>query len=265
MANSLIGGLIADSGPENHILVSDPDTQKLGHLQKKFSINTTSSNLDTLEYEVIILAIKPQQLQAVCRQIAPELQKKARHKPLFISIAAGVRSEDIGRWLGGDQAIVRCMPNTPALLQCGATALYKNNETSDDQAELAETILNAVGITAWVSEETQLDAVTALSGSGPAYFFLMMEAMQAAGKDLGLDETTARSLTLQTALGAAQMATSSTDELVELRQRVTSKGGTTESAIQSFEDHNFRQIVKTAMQEACKKSKILGDELSKND
>jgi pyrroline-5-carboxylate reductase len=267
MASSLIGGMIAASFEAGQILVSEPDTKTRKLLQERFRIQTTDDNSGTLGSDVVILAIKPQQLQSVCRQLASfkdKHVKNADHDPLFISIAAGVRSNDIDRWLGGTNAIVRCMPNTPSLFQSGATALYANNETTDTHKKLAENIMSSVGITAWVENENKLDAVTALSGSGPAYFFLLMEAMQIAGRELGLDENLAKKLTIQTALGAARMADASDDDVTTLRKHVTSKGGTTETAINCFENANFHQLVKKAMENARNRSVTLADELSKD-
>jgi pyrroline-5-carboxylate reductase len=164
-----------------------------------------------------------------------------------LSIAAGIRSQTIDAWLGGNTAIVRCMPNTPAMLKCGATGLYATTQVSETQRQQAESIMRAVGLTAWVADEGLIDAVTAVSGSGPAYFFLVMEAMQSAAEQLGLDSDSARLLTLQTALGAARMAIESPDSPATLRERVTSPGGTTEQAILSLENHQLREIFAQAM------------------
>lgn len=263
MASSLIGGMIAASFEAGQILVSEPDTDTRKRLRQRFHIQTTDDSSETLNSDVVILAIKPQQLQSVCRQLSAFREKhpEVNRKPLFISIAAGVRSNDIDRWLGDTNAIIRCMPNTPALFQSGATALYSNRKTTDAQKKLAENIMSSVGITVWVKDENELDAVTALSGSGPAYFFLLMEAMQQAGEELGLDENLARKLTIQTALGAAIMADASDDNVTTLRKCVTSKGGTTETAINYFENANFHQLVKQAMTNAHDRSVALADEL----
>jgi len=260
MAASLIGGLLA-ADRSAQILVSEPDGVKGSALAQQFGIETSTDNRAALAAEVVVLAVKPQLLQMVCRELADHIQAPA---PLFISIAAGVRSADIERWLGGDRAIVRCMPNTPALVQCGATALVSNARVTTKQQQLAEQILQAVGIALWVEDEDQLDAVTALSGSGPAYFFLLMEAMQAAAENLGLDPETARALTLQTALGAARMASQGEVDAATLRERVTSKGGTTEQALLSFENAGFRSIVQQALAAACNQSRKLADELGKD-
>lgn len=260
MAASLIGGLLA-AASRNQILVSEPDSAKRHELEQQFGIKTSADNHAVLGAEVVVLAVKPQLLQTVCRELAGHLGAQA---PLFVSIAAGVRSADIDRWLGGERAIVRCMPNTPALVQCGATALVANTRVSPAQKQLAEQILQAVGIAIWVEAEDQLDAVTALSGSGPAYFFLLMEAMQAAAESLGLSATTARALTLQTALGAARMASQSEVDAATLRAQVTSKGGTTEQAILAFENAGFRHIVQQALDAACNQSRNLAKDLGKD-
>ena len=217
-----------------------------------------------LDSRIIILAVKPQLLKSVCQQLSP-----ADTDTLFISIAAGIKSTDIDRWLhagtalSADQplAIVRCMPNTPSLLQCGASGLNANDQVSDTQRDQAQAILEAVGIVSWVDSEALLNAVTAVSGSGPAYYFLMMEAMQRAGEKLGLSEDVSRQLVLQTALGAARMAIENDASPAELRQMVTSKGGTTEQAILSFQSDGFEEIVEKALQAANDRSISLADEL----
>lgn len=261
MASSLLGGLLASGTPASSLLVAEPDAGKCSELEQRFGIRTTRDNAAVLVADVVILAVKPQVLQSVSRELANHIDGQA---PLFISIAAGVRGSDIDRWLGGERAVVRCMPNTPALLQCGATALVANASVSTAQKQVAEQVLQAAGITLWVEHEDQLDAVTAVSGSGPAYFFLMMEAMQAAGVQLGLSRATASALTLQTALGAARMAVESDVDVSTLRARVTSKGGTTEQAILSFENAGFRKIVQQALDAACEQSRKLANELGKD-
>lgn len=263
MAASLIGGLISSSVPEANIMVAEPNQEQRSRLQQQFSVHTTADNSDTLGADVVILAVKPQLLQTVCRALSETLNQSGR-QPLFISIAAGVRSDDIDRWLGGNRVIVRCMPNTPSLLRSGATGLYANPHVSAAQKTVAETILHAVGITLWVGKEDELDAVTAVSGSGPAYFFLLMEAMQQAGVRLGLAPETSEKLVIQTALGAAQMADHSELDVATLRAQVTSKGGTTEQAINHFQQAGFEQLVENAMQAACDRSRTLANELGKD-
>jgi pyrroline-5-carboxylate reductase len=262
MAGSLIGGLIQAGIPASDISVAEPGAARSAALKQQFGINTCSDNNETLRCDVVLLAVKPQLLKTVCQQLDTSSSKS----PLFISIAAGVKSTDINRWLSRDQnsgdfAIVRCMPNTPALLQCGASGLFANAQVSETQKQQAEKILQAVGLVIWVSKEEQLNAVTAVSGSGPAYFFLMMEAMQQAGEKLGLPADIAQQLVLQTALGAARMASEGHAAPAELRQQVTSKGGTTEQAILSFQSADFHRIVFQALEAANNRSISLAEEL----
>ena len=270
MAVSLIGGLIKAGVKADTILVAEPDNARCQQLEQQFAIHVTQENTDVLACQTVILAVKPQILHTVCEQLKPGAAADAEeHSPLFISIAAGILISSIDRWLGGERAIVRCMPNTPALLQCGATAMVANKKVSTAQKQTAETILQAVGLALWVEDEKQLNAVTAVSGSGPAYFFLMMEAMQAAGQELGLDPEIALQLVLQTALGAARMANETNDSNGKqippdkLREQVTSKGGTTAAAIASFEEDDFRQIIRQALQSAHDRSISLSEELGK--
>ncbi len=257
MAGSLIGGLLNAGFSASTITVAEPDETRRQALSDQYNINASADNTAALNAEIIILAVKPQLLKTVCQQF----ENSKINNSLFISIAAGVKSTDINRWLGGDQAIVRCMPNTPALLQCGASGLFANEFVSDDQRQQADKIMQAVGIVVWVDTDEQLNAVTAVSGSGPAYFFLMMEAMQQAGEKLGLTAEVTQQLVLQTALGAARMATESDFSPAELRQKVTSRGGTTEQAILSFQSANYFQIVFDALQAANDRSITLADEL----
>lgn len=261
MATSLVGGLIAAGTAAADILVAEPDARKREQLAQQFKVAVTASNLDCLQQEVIVLSVKPQQLQAVCRELAVADNAADR---LYVSIAAGVRSTDIERWLGCGAAIVRCMPNTPALIQCGATALYANPLVDETRKRLTEQLLQAAGLTAWVEQEELLDAVTAVSGSGPAYFFLLIEAMQNTATELGLDTLTATRLTQQTALGAARLLNESELSAAELRAQVTSRGGTTAAAISSFEHNNFHQHVSEAMRAAYNRSSELADELGKD-
>ena len=252
MATALISGLIADGTEPHKIIASDPDGEKCNALSARTGIRTTIDNEQAVSAaDVMVLAVKPQVLQRVAESLKGAVQQ---YRPLVLSIAAGVRSQTLDAWLGGSTALVRCMPNTPAMLQCGATGLFANDRVSTAQREQAETILRAVGLTTWIADEKLMDAVTALSGSGPAYFFLVMEAMQAAGEQLGLDTDSARLLTLQTALGAARMAIESSDSPATLRERVTSPGGTTEQALLSFEKDQLREIFARALQAAHDRS-----------
>lgn len=262
MAAALINGLVADGYDPEHIWASDPDGDKRAALAARSSIRITSDNAEAVGLaDVVVLAVKPQVLEEVARSLASPI---AERKPLVISIAAGVREQDLQNWLGGDVALIRTMPNTPAMIQTGATVLHAGPGVTTEQKDLAESILRAVGLTRWVEDEELMDAVTALSGSGPAYFFLVMEALEAAGIELGLPEETARLLTLQTALGAARMAMESSEGTSTLRQRVTSPGGTTEKALQTLEGGNLRQMFSQALKDARDRSvelsKLLGND-----
>jgi pyrroline-5-carboxylate reductase len=199
---------------------------------------------------VVILAVKPQALLDVSKSLATALS--GEQLPLFISIAAGIQVKDIARWLGANKplAIVRVMPNTPALVKSGASALFAGKYVSNDQKDLAESILRAVGLTLWLDNEADMDAVTALSGSGPAYFFLLMEVLEKSGVHLGLSQQTSRLLTLQTAFGAAKMALESNEDAATLRTRVMSKGGTTEQAINVLNDGGVQELFDKALKAA---------------
>jgi pyrroline-5-carboxylate reductase len=262
MASSIIGGLVNTGFDANSIIASDPYPQSLQKLQQVAAVRITDDNhLAIANADVLVLAVKPQVMKTILEDLAPAAQK---HQPLIISIAAGIESSSLNKWLGGNMAIVRCMPNTPALVQTAATALFANNQVSIEQKTLADRILSAVGTALWVENEKALDAVTAVSGSGPAYFFMVMEAMQTAGEALGLSSSDAKQLTLQTALGAAKMAIASDVNIAELRRRVTSPGGTTERAIQVFEEEGLRDMFNHALV-ACRDrseqlAKILDDD-----
>lgn len=259
MATSLLGGLISDGCPASSIWVAEPDADRRETLASRFGVATTANNNELVEaVDVVVLAVKPQVLHEACRGIADTLQA---YKPLVLSIAAGIRIGDIDRWLGGGCAIVRTMPNTPSLVQSGATALLANDRVSAEQRELAEGIMRSVGLTLWLAEESQMDAVTAISGSGPAYFFLVIELLQQTGVKLGLTEENARLLAVQTAFGAAKMALESPDECTTLRARVTSPGGTTERAIGILEQGGIRELFATALTGARDRAAELADEL----
>ena len=259
MAASLIGGLLKDECPAQKLWASDPDSQRLGHLGSHLGINTSRDNLDLVEAcEVVVLAVKPQQLATVAKDIADAVQQR---QPLIISIAAGVRSADLDRWLGGNTRLIRVMPNTPSLVQSGAAALFATAPVDAEQRDLAESIMRAVGIAIWVDDETQMDAVTALSGSGPAYFLLVMEAMENAARTLGLSAENARLLTLQTAFGTAKMALESEHQADELRRRVTSPGGTTEAALAVLIEGGMEVLFAEALGAAGKRSRELADQL----
>lgn len=259
MAHSLISGLIASGHSAQQIWVSDPDQDKLSELSSNMHINSSLTN-DALivEVDVVVLAVKPQAMATVIKASSASFNQA---DSLLVSIAAGINQQSLSEWLGADKSIVRCMPNTPALVQTGATGLHANKNVSTAQRELAENILRSVGITVWVDTEAEIDAVTAVSGSGPAYFFLLMEAMEKAALELGLTQHTAQLLIEQTALGAARIALESPDSPGVLRNRVTSPGGTTEQAIKTFEQGGFTDLVKQALQAANDRSISLSKEL----
>ncbi len=252
MASSLISGLIASGHAPEQIWVSDINADTLTALKHDLKVNTSANNDDVINaVDVVVLAVKPQTLGAVAQSIAALVQQK---KSLVVSIAAGINQTSLSRWLGADTAIVRCMPNTPALVLTGATALHANDKVTAEQCDLAENILRSVGIALWVDDEAELDAVTAVSGSGPAYYFLLMEAMEKAALELGLSQETARLLVQQTALGAAKIALESAESPEQLRKRVTSPGGTTQQAIETFEQGGFTELVSKALHAARDRS-----------
>ncbi|MBQ0725473.1 MAG: pyrroline-5-carboxylate reductase [Cycloclasticus sp.] len=259
MASSLIGGLVSNDYPADKITVADLDADKLRYLNETFGVNTTlDTNNLVLQSDIVVLAVKPQHMQLVANSIAASAQQK---KPVLVSIAAGIRIAALERWLGGDLAVVRCMPNTPALVKTGATGLFANAQVGVEQKDQVESLMRAVGVAVWVAEEGDLDVVTALSGSGPAYFFMVMEALEAAAVEAGLDQKTAQLLTQETALGAAKMALESTESAAVLRQRVTSPGGTTERAIEVLEEQGLRAALQQALIAAKDRSIELSDEL----
>ncbi len=259
MATSLVGGLVANGHPREAIWVTDVDAGRLEQLQDKFRVNTTGDNhLAVRRADTVVLAVKPQVISTVLSDIAQSAKETA---PLMVSIAAGVRERDILQGLGYDAAVVRTMPNTPALLGCGATALFANAFVSAEQRSRAENILQAVGITAWVEDESLLDAVTAVSGSGPAYYFFLMEMMERIGVELGLSPETARALVLQTALGAARMANETGESAESLRRKVTSPGGTTEAALKRLSAGDFEAALRQALEAARDRAVALGEEL----
>jgi len=277
MATSLIGGILESGTAASDIIVIDPVAEQRTRLQSRFGIETADDSSRIESCSVVILAVKPQVMKEVCQAIKPDSDT------LYISIAAGIPTGKLAQWLNdpvlndsgrddtrpdadsGQLAIIRCMPNTPALLQCGASGLYANEYTSEAQRDTALQILEAVGIAVWVDNEDLIDAVTAVSGSGPAYYFLMMEAMQQAGESLGLPAGVSRQLVLQTALGAARMAIEGDDDPATLRKKVTSKGGTTEQAINSFQSDGFEEIVRRALTAARDRGRTLAKELTSDD
>ncbi|NBF07577.1 pyrroline-5-carboxylate reductase [Pseudomonas sp. Fl4BN1] len=259
MAASLIGGLRAKGLEAAQIRASDPGEETRAKVAAEHGIQVFADNAEAIDgVDVIVLAVKPQAMKAVCEALRPSLQPQQ----LVVSIAAGITCSSMNNWLG-EQPIVRCMPNTPALLRQGVSGLYATTRVSAEQRRQAEELLSAVGIALWLEQEQQLDAVTAVSGSGPAYFFLLIEAMTAAGEKLGLPRETAAQLTLQTALGAAHMAVSSDVDAAELRRRVTSPAGTTEAAIKSFQAGGFEALVEKALGAAAHRSAEMAEQLGR--
>ncbi|MBT8430040.1 MAG: pyrroline-5-carboxylate reductase [Gammaproteobacteria bacterium] len=261
MAGALIAGLIADGTPPEQLIAADPSVEKCRALGAATGIHTLQDNRGAAAMaDIIVLAVKPQILRQVAQELAELVQDR---RPLVISIAAGVRCDSLQTWLGGDIALVRTMPNTPAMIQSGATVLYATTLVSDTQRGQAESLMRSVGLTQWVTEEALMDAVTALSGSGPAYYFLVMEAMETAARELGLSAETAHLLTLQTAFGAARMALESSDPPEKLRARVTSPGGTTERAVRALEEGGIRDLFRNALEAARDRSVELSVDMGK--
>jgi pyrroline-5-carboxylate reductase len=259
MAASLIGGLRAKGLDAAQIRASDPGEETRARVSTEHGIEVFADNAQAIDgADVVVLAVKPQAMKAVCEAIRPSLKPNQ----LVVSIAAGITCASMNNWLGA-QPIVRCMPNTPALLRQGVSGLFATAEVTTEQRQQAQELLSAVGIALWLNEEQQLDAVTAVSGSGPAYFFLLIEAMTAAGVKLGLPADIAAQLTLQTALGAAHMAFSSDVDAAELRRRVTSPAGTTEAAIKSFQANGFEALVEKALGAAAHRSAEMAEQLGK--
>ena len=258
MAQALIGGLISRGLPTTRITVADPVEAVRELLQEK-DVQVTEDNRAAIAHaDVVVLAVKPQMLAAVLSPLHGLFEGK-----LIVSIVAGAEIETISK-LSGSSLVVRVMPNTPALVQTGAHGLYAHDIVDQSKRELASQILAATGLTIWVNSEAEIDAVTAVSGSGPAYFFYMMESMIRAGKNLGLDEKVATALTLQTALGAAQMAITSSNTPAELRKNVTSPNGTTQAALEVFDRAQISQNIQAALAAAQKRSQELAQELSES-
>ncbi len=259
MAESLLCGLLASGQKPSTIRVSEPDINRCKRLSEKYGISCIQDNtVLATESDILLLAVKPQLL----RQVSEELKEAVQAtQPLIISIAAGVRSNDLDTWLGTGLAIVRVMPNTPALVRAGASGLYANRLVSGQQREQAESILRSVGITVWLENEAQLDTVTALSGSGPAYIFRIIESMEEAATRAGLERETSRLLAIETVLGAAKLAMESDDSPAELRRKVTSPGGTTEKGLQQLELGKIDQLIENTLKAAIQRSIEMGDEL----
>ncbi len=259
MASAIISGLKTNGFAMPAITVVEPDASKRAQLAAIFGVQTAEF-YGAQQYaanQVIVLAVKPQQLHDVCQKLAPKLASQ-----LVVSIAAGIRSADISRWLNQYQAVVRVMPNTPAQIQAGVSALFAMPQVSTTQRDQATSILSAVGLTLWLDDETKMDAITAISGSGPAYVFYFIEALQEAAVALGLSAEDARLLALETFAGASTLAKQSTEDVKTLRAQVTSKGGTTEQGVLALEAASIKQTILNAAQAAADKSRALGDALA---
>lgn len=260
MAAALISGIVRQAGSGAHIHVVDRNPEALERMAQQYGVRTaTAIDAQVAQSEVVVLAVKPQQMREVAAELAPHLSRQ-----LVLSIAAGIRSVDLSRWLNGYGAIVRTMPNTPALIGMGVTGLAAQPGVSEAQRLQADTVMRAVGQTVWLDDESQIDPVTAVSGSGPAYVFYFLEAMQEAAAQMGLSAQQGRELALATFTGAAQLAAQSDEPVEVLRQRVTSKGGTTYAAISSMEAAGVKEAIVAAMQAAAARGRELGEELGKD-
>ena len=258
MARSLVGGLMAKGCKPGRLSVAEPNPEQRALMARQAPVRLSEDGMGAAQdADVVVFAVKPQVMKAAAEALAPVVAAK---RPLVVSVAAGIATPDLDRWLGGNNAIVRVMPNTPALLGAGAAGLYANPKASSEQRGTAQALMEAVGTALWIQDESLMDAVTALSGSGPAYFFLLMECMEAAALELGLPAEAARALTLQTAFGAARMALESGTAPAELRKQVTSPKGTTAAALQVFDEEKLRAIVTKALTAARDRGRELSKE-----
>ena len=259
MANAIIGGLVQKGFTASNIVATGPSKVHLEQIKANWGVETSGDNAAPVQQaDVIVLSVKPQVLKQVCEALSVSLS----HQPLIISIAAGIELKSLSDWLGHDQSIVRCMPNTPAQVLKGASGLISNKLVSEEQKALSTELFSGIGIVEWLADESQMHSVTALSGSGPAYIFLMIAAMEAAAMKQGMAAGTARKLAAQTVLGAAQMVLDSEVSPSQLKKNVMSPGGTTERAIQVFEQSDLSGIVEKAMQAAADRSEELAEILS---
>ena len=262
MAAALIAGLAGKLTLGGNIHVIDPHAPALEKLQAQFGVTTATAAGDALRgVDVIVLAVKPQSMREVAAQLLPFLD--GERAPLILSIAAGIRAQDLSRWLGDYPAIVRCMPNTPALIGMGITGMVASSGVSEEQKKTADAILRAVGQTVWLDDEAKIDPVTAVSGSGPAYVFYFIEAMQQAAVELGLTPEQGTQLAIATFTGAAHLAANSSEPVSLLRERVTSKGGTTYAALTSMEESGVKAAIVKGIKAAAQRGREMGDELGK--
>lgn len=264
MTRAIAGGLLASGFSATDILISEPSAKQREILRQEFpGVATTDGNSEAAaQSDYLVLAVKPQILATACRDLAGQVQ---RTRPLIISIVAGIRSDDIDRWLGGNLAIVRVMPNQPALLQQGVSGVFANERVTAAEQAGAERIMAAVGRVVSVPREADIDAVTAISGSGPAYFYLLIDMLMQTAQQLGLDDQAAATLAMETASGAAALATASGESMQKLIARVRSPGGTTAAALDSLEEQNIRDIFARALTAARDRAVALADEAHKQD
>lgn len=260
MAKAIIGGMLDSGFQADNIWTSAPDDNHLQAIKQSFGVSITTDNRHCAQQaDILILAVKPQVMRQVCDHITPSVQNT---RPLVVSIAAGLEAATLDAWLGGGLPLVRVMPNTPSLVGKGAAGLFANEQVSEQQRDSVEAIFSSIGSALWVEDEGLLHAVTGLSGSGPAYFFLMLEALEEAATEAGLEATTARTLAIQTMAGAAEMAARSEHDPAQLKRNVMSPGGTTEQAINTFEQGGMRELVGSAYRNAVKRSKAMAKELA---
>lgn len=260
MASAIIGGMLDNGYQAGNIWVSAPDDSHLQALRDRFGVSVTTDNRHCAQQaDMVVLAVKPQVMAEVCRDIAPVVQNT---RPLMVSIAAGLTSDTLDGWLGGGLPLVRVMPNTPSLVGKGAAGLFANAAVTGEQKTMVQSVFESIGSALWVDDEEQLHGVTALSGSGPAYFFLMLEALEAAATEAGIAPETARELAIQTMAGAAEMAARSEHDPAQLKRNVMSPGGTTERAINTFEDGGMRGLVQKAYNAAFERSQEMSKELA---
>jgi len=261
MAAALIGGLLGKGHAAAGIRVVELQAEARARLAAQFGVNCVDSVTAAAPLgEVVVLAVKPQQMRAAAAALSPRLAHE-----LVITIAAGIRLVDLSRWLGGYATLVRCMPNTPALIGAGISGLYASAAVGAKQRALAESILGAVGATLWVPEESQLDPLTAISGSGPAYVFYFIEALQQAAQEMGFSATDARKLAVETFVGTARLAAQSPEDVAVLRERVTSKGGTTERALASMDADRVKDLIGRALHAANRRARELGEQLGADE
>jgi len=260
MAAALIGGLAGKLTAAANIHVVDPNPDALARLAQQFGVETAPQiDAAVARSDVVVLAVKPQQMKEVAQQLRPQVSSQ-----LVLSIAAGIRAADLSRWLGGHRAVVRSMPNTPALIGKGITGMTAMDGVTQEQRAAAEAIMRAVGATVWLSDEALIDPVTAVSGSGPAYVFYFIEAMQQAAQEMGLSAEQGKELAVATFVGASQLAAQSPEPVSLLRERVTSKGGTTYAALTSMEASGVKEAIVRALKAAAARGRELGEEFGRD-